>query len=119
MSSSVVVFVAGLGILLFTLELLRRRHLREKYAVLWLGVSILVSASAFFPAMISKLSQALGFELPSNFLLLVAMLLLLLVAMQLSLEVGRLEDKTERLAQEVAILRAQTGQPPSPSDTER
>lgn len=104
-ATNLVALVGALGILLLTVELLRRRQLREKYAALWLVVSAVALALAVFPGLLDWLSSTLGFGLPVNFLFFVAFLVLLFVSMQLSLETGRREDETERLAEEVALLR--------------
>ena len=104
-ATNLVALVGALGILLLTIELLRRRQLREKYAALWLVVSAVALALAVFPGLLDSLSSTLGFGLPVNFLFFVAFLVLLFVSMQLSLETGRREDETERLAEEVALLR--------------
>ena len=105
------VSIAGaMSVLLLTLELVRRRHLREKYAALWLFISAVAGVLAFFPEVLAWLSDALGFGLPVNLLFFASFLVLLFVSMQLSLEVGRREDETERLAEEVALLRLAIGE---------
>lgn len=105
MTTTFVGVLAGLIVLAFTVELLRRRALREKYAALWLLVSLVAVAFAIFPGTLVWLSSALGFQVPANMLFALGGLVLLVVGMQLSLEVGRLEDRTQRLAEEVALLR--------------
>lgn len=85
-------------------ELLRRRQLREKYAVLWLVVGMVVAVLAIFPRLLTVVAHGLGVEVPLNLLLFVAALVLLMVSVHLSWEVGRLEDKSRRLAEDVAIL---------------
>jgi hypothetical protein len=92
-------------VLLFLFELLRRRMLREKYAVIWITVAATVTLAGFFPGVVIGLSRLLGFTLPSNLLFLGGGFVLLLVSVQLSHEVGRLEEETRTLAEEVALLR--------------
>lgn len=92
-------------VLFVTIELVRRRQLREKYAALWLVVSLLAVVVAVFPAALTAVSHRLGFEVPANFLFAVVGIILLFVSMQLSLQVGRLEDQSQRLAEEVALTR--------------
>ena len=48
-----------------------------------------------------------GFEVPSNLLFFASILFLLLVAVQLSYEVSRLEARTRRLAEDLALLAAE------------
>jgi hypothetical protein len=105
MNLAVTGVLAGLLVLLLTFELLRRRALREKYAALWLLVSVVALVFAVFPELLNRLARALGFQVPANLLFALAALVLLVVSMQLSLELGRVEDKSQRLAEEVALLR--------------
>lgn len=95
----------GVVLLGIVVELLRRRQLREKYAALWLGVGIASLVLAVFPQALIWTAPRLGFEVPANFLFLVASIVIAAISMQLSLESGHLEDETQRLAEEVALLR--------------
>lgn len=90
---------------LFVVELLRRGILREKFAVLWLAVSAGVLVMAAFPRVVSWLAEAVGVQVPANLLFFLTAVLLLLVSVQLSYEVSRLEARTRRLAEEIALLR--------------
>ncbi len=89
--------------ILIVVELLRRSVLREKYAVFWALIATTFFVFAIFPAAPSKISQTLGFETTSNFILALVIGMLMLVVMQLSLEVGKLEDKIQTLAEESAL----------------
>jgi len=104
-NTTIVGVLAGLAVLLFTVELLRRNALREKYAVLWLLVALTGVVFTVFPNLLAGLAHRLGFQVPANLVFALAALVLLVVGMQLSLEVGRLEDRSQRLAEEVALLR--------------
>lgn len=90
----------------FILVMLRRGYLREKFAGLWLAVGALLLMLAVFPGILTWAADLVGVEVPSNLLFLFAAILLLLVGVQLSYEVGRLDTRTQRLAEEVALLRA-------------
>ena len=96
---------AASGTVLFIIELLRRGILREKYAALWLAVSAGLLLFAVFPGLLAGLSRLLGFQVPANLLFLLAAVLLLLVSVQLSYEISRVESRTRRLAEEFALLR--------------
>jgi hypothetical protein len=85
-------------------ELLRRGILRERFAGLWLVVSALLIVVALFPSLLRSAADALGFALPSNLLFFASILFLLLVTMQLSYEVSRLEARSRRLAEDLALL---------------
>lgn len=89
----------------FVLELLRRGILREKYAVLWLVVSVALVVIAVFPGIVGWVAGAVGIVVPANLLFFLTAVVLLLVSVQLSYEVSRVEARTRRLAEEVALLR--------------
>ncbi|MEI7778650.1 MAG: DUF2304 domain-containing protein [Actinomycetes bacterium] len=118
----VVVVVVVFGLMI---ELLRRRQLREKYAAIWLIVSAMLLFFAIQPTLFARISHFLGFGLPVNLAFASAVVVLLLVSMQLSLESGRREDETQRLAEEIALLQLEidrlrdrpTAQPPSGVDS--
>ncbi len=103
----VIAAVGGLLVLIFMLELLRRRQLREKYAILWLAVSVVVVVLAAFPSLLNWVGRRLGISDPPNLLFFGAVIVLLLVTVHLSWEASRLEEETRTLAEEVAILRMQ------------
>jgi hypothetical protein len=90
---------------IFVVELLRRGILREKFAALWLVVSAGVLVMAAFPRVVQWLADVAGVQVPANLLFFLTAILLLLVSVQLSYEVSRLEVRTRRLAEEIALLR--------------
>ena len=85
-------------------ELLRRRRLREKYALFWVVVALLTILVAAFPALLHTAADILGVQVPSNLLFFVASMVLMVVSIQHSHELGRLEERTRTLAEEVALL---------------
>lgn len=106
MKSSVTLGIIGSAVVLIALfELLRRQRLREKYAVLWFSVAVGVLAIAIFPGLLTGLADLVGVELPVNLLFFLASLFLLVLTLQHSYELGRLEEKTRVLAEEVGLLR--------------
>lgn len=102
--------LAALATNVFIFVLLRRGYLREKFAALWLAVGAALLVLSLFPGVLGWASSVVGVQVPSNLLFLMAAVLLLLVGVQLSFEVGRLDTRTQRLAEEVALLRAEVEQ---------
>ncbi|MDJ0316481.1 DUF2304 domain-containing protein [Arthrobacter antibioticus] len=100
-------FILAVAIVVLVFEMLRRKKLREKYAVLWLVVGALTIILAAFPHALSIASDLVGIEIPSNLLFMLSILLLLGVCLHLSWEISSVEDETRTLAEEVAILRTQ------------
>lgn len=99
---SVVVAVAAL---VLVVELLRRRRLREKYAVIWVVISIATLVLAVFPELLRWTAQLVGIQTPSNLLFFGSLIVLFAVSLQLSREVGLLEEQSRRLAEEVGALK--------------
>jgi len=106
MSPTVVLGVAGSAVILVVLfELLRRRHLREKYALLWFCVALGALLLTVFPGLLDWAAEAVGVEVPANLLFFAASMVLLVLSLQHSYELGRLEDRSRTLAEEIALLR--------------
>ncbi|HVV14493.1 DUF2304 domain-containing protein [Amycolatopsis sp.] len=105
MSSYLVGVLGSLLVLAGILELLRRRQLSEKYAVLWLVVGVVVLVLTIFPGLLTALARVTGVVLPVNLLFFVAIIFLVCVALHLSWELSRVENETRKLAEDLAILR--------------
>ncbi|QLD12558.1 DUF2304 domain-containing protein [Microbacterium oleivorans] len=98
--------VFSLALLAIVVRLLILRRIREKYAVLWLVLGVIVLVLGVFPGVLEAATDALGVELPVNLLFATALAVLLGVALHLSWELSMSEDETRRLAEDVAILSA-------------
>jgi hypothetical protein len=110
MGVHVLALVGGLVSLGFMVELLRRRQLKEKYAVLWMLVGLVMLVIAAWPPLLDDVARATGVKSGPNLLLFVATLVLIVVCVHLSWEVSRLEDKSRALAEEVGLLRLEVEQ---------
>jgi hypothetical protein len=101
-------YLAGVGFfVIFSLsliELVRRQKIKEKMALYWTSVPILVLIFALDPFATATLAKHLGFSLVSNFLLVSITLLLLILTLYLSAIIGKMEDRINVLAEEIAIL---------------
>jgi hypothetical protein len=90
---------------IFVFELLRRKALREKYAFVWIVTALLLVVGTLFPNLAIRLSTFLGFATIASFLMVFFGLIMLFITMQLSLELGKVEDQNQRLAEELALLK--------------
>lgn len=105
MKLAILTGITALLLLVFIAELLRRRQLREKYAVLWLAVGIFTLPFGFIPDSLNNLARGVGVKSGASLVLFLAVVFLLLVCIHLSWEASRLEDETRALAEEVALIR--------------
>ena len=94
---------AMLVVLLFIL--LRTRRLREKYAGIWIVVSLGVVTLAIFPSWAFWLSRVARVYTPANLLFAGSIAVLLMVCIHLSIELSSQEEKTRTLTEEIALLR--------------
>jgi hypothetical protein len=109
-STYLVALVGSVLVLAGIVELLRRRQLGEKYAVLWLLVGILLLVFTAFPGLLVSLASGLGVAVPTNLMFFIGILFLVGVVLHLSWEVSRLENETRKLAEDLAILRLEVEQ---------
>ncbi len=86
------------------LELVRRRRLGERYALLWMALTVGLLVLAVWNDLLVWISDALGFELAANFLFVAAFGVGILLLLHFSVASSRLSDETKILAQEVARL---------------
>ena len=99
----VAVFGAAV-LLLFVLELVRRRRLMERYALLWLLSALVMLALSVWGGALKLLSDKLGIIYPPNALFLVAFGFVLLLLLHFSLVISRLADENKVLAQRLGLL---------------
>jgi hypothetical protein len=102
---TIVSVIVALAALVLVFELLRRRRLREKYAVIWVVISLGTLVVAVFPALLGGIADAVGIQTPSNLLFFGSLITLFAVSLQLSREVGLLEEQSRRIAEEIGTLR--------------
>jgi hypothetical protein len=104
---TVLTAITGLAVLVAIFELVRRRQLREKYALLWAIVALVVVPLALFPRLLDTLSHSVGIASGVSLVLFLGLVFLLLVCIHLSWEVSRLEEETRTLAEDIALLRTE------------
>jgi hypothetical protein len=103
-----IVAIAGaIGLLLFVLELVRRRALMERYALLWMFSSLVILALAVFDDALTVMARQLGIVSAPNALFFVAVAFILLLLLHFSAAMSRLTDQSKVLAQRQAILEQQ------------
>ncbi len=96
--------VSALLVLIVVIELLRRRHLRERHAVLWLIAGVAALIVGIFPGVLAWAAALVGVEVPTNLIFFVSITLLFLVCLQHGSELTKLEAKSRTLAEQSALL---------------
>jgi hypothetical protein len=100
----ILAIVASSGLVLIVFELLRRRRLIERYALLWLLSSLVLLGLSVWTGLLEVISKAVGIVYPPNALFMIAFAFVLVLLLHFSLAISRLSGETKVLAQEVARL---------------
>jgi len=99
----IAVLAAG-GLLLVGLELVRRRALLERYALLWLFSAVVLLILAAWRGLLGRVADALGIIYAPNALFFLAFAAILVLLLHFSIAVSRLADQSKVLAQRLALL---------------
>jgi hypothetical protein len=100
-----IVAIAGAVLILaLILELVRRRRLLERYALLWLFSGLVLLTLAIWKGLLETVATAIGIFYAPSALFVIAFGFILLLLLHFSLAVSRLADQSKVLAQRLAIL---------------
>lgn len=102
-SHRIALLVLSIGLLLLVLELVRRNLLRERYALLWLGTSVVGVIVGLFPNLIVDFSTWMRFQYLTA-LFFITFIFVLALVLAFSVVLSRQSERNRRLAQEVALL---------------
>ena len=105
----IVAILASATLLVILLELVRRRRLLERYALLWLLSALVLLSLSVWGGLLEDLANLIGVAYPPNALFLVAFGFVMVLLLHFSLAVSRLTDQTKVLAQRLALLEERLG----------
>jgi hypothetical protein len=105
------VIIAALSLLMLfiTLESIRRTHLQERYALLWVATGLVLLVAALFPGVVALFRAVTGSEYATA-VVAVAFAFLILVAFHFSISMSAGQTRQTRLAQRLALLEARLEQ---------
>lgn len=94
-----------ISVFLFTIEMVRKRLLREEYSVLWLTTSVVMFVLVLRYDWLEWLTSFIGAGLPTTTLFIGAIVFLLLISIQFSIKISKLTNQVKDLTQDNALLR--------------
>ena len=97
----------SLVLLVFVLELVRRRRLTEEYSIIWILASIALLVLSLARRLIDRVALLLGIQYGPALLLLILAFFVAVAALHFSLVISRQRRQIERLIEDVALLDAQ------------
>jgi hypothetical protein len=98
------IIAVSVVILLVIFELIRRRRLMERYAILWLLAGVTVVVLSVGQSLLVKLTHAAGISYAPSAVFAIAFLFVLAMLVQFSMTISRLSDQNTALAQRLALL---------------
>jgi hypothetical protein len=105
----IVAAVGSLGLLVFVIELVRRRRLKEEYSVLWVTTALVLLLLAVWGALLRELTHAIGAISQGSTLYFFGLIFVILLLLHFSLRVSDMERRIIAMTQEIALLRHRSG----------
>ncbi len=99
---------APIILLAAVIELVRRRRLREDYALMWLATFSLLFllSSVLRDTLLEIVAEKMGILYPPAALFVLGFGMMLLIVLQLSIVITRLSRQNQQAAQHIALLKA-------------
>lgn len=108
--AQLIAVIATVLFLGFVIELVRRRRLVERYALLWMSAAGIGVLLAVWNDALGWIADRLGIASPPNALFLIGLIAVFGLLLNLSVAVSRLSEETKILAQTVSRLDAELRQ---------
>jgi hypothetical protein len=119
--------VVAIAVIVFALvfELVRRRALMERYALLWLLAAVALVVLALWRGLLTSISGDLDIYTPVNALFAAGFVFVIVLLLHFSMVISRLSEQNKMLAQRLALLDQRLAEPaaapeePSPRESAR
>jgi len=95
---------ASIALLIFVLEMVRRRRLNEEYSFIWIVSSGALIVLSIARGLVDRLALSLGILYGPALLLLILAFFVAAAALHFSLVISRQRRQIERLIEDVALL---------------
>jgi hypothetical protein len=95
----------GLTVLLFVINLVRTKKLKEEFALLWLLTGIVLVLTPLLIDYLDRVAYTLGIEYPPALIFVLAIISVLFVLFQFSMRLSHFSEQIKVLTQELALLR--------------
>ena len=95
--------VLALVFIVLVFRTVNKQRLQMRFSLVWLMISFAMMVVAIFPQIVITLSGWAGVEVPSNFLYLLGIMALRVVAFFLTVHVSKQADEIKRLTQMLSI----------------
>lgn len=100
----VVAILATAALFFIVFELVRRRRLMERYALLWLFSTVVLLGLAVWKSLLEEVARAIGIYYAPSALFVIAFGFILMLLLHFSLVISRLADQNKVLAQRLGMV---------------
>jgi hypothetical protein len=104
MTQRILLLALGLALLGVTLELIRKRRLREEYAVLWVCTGLMMLVFVVMPNVLITIAAWANLD-RATLLVLLCFCFLAAIVLHYSVVITKHSDREKRLSQELALMR--------------
>lgn len=105
--TQIAAIAASIFLIFFIGELIRRKKLKEQYALLWLAAGLVMLLFSLWRDLLNKVAALLGVGYAPALLFLVAMFFGAVLMIHFSVVISDLTEKNKTLAQEIALIKAE------------
>ena len=100
----VFVILLGIAVAAFVINQVRRRKIKEQYALLWIMTAILFVLIPLLIDVVNAISYALGILYPPAFIFMIALICVILLLFQFSMSISKFSEQLKVLIQDIALL---------------
>lgn len=116
MRTRVMAVAGSLVLLVFVIDLVRRRRLKEEYSFLWVATALVLLLLAAWFELLQWITKQIGAFAPSSTLFFFALLFVFFMLLHFSLRVSALERRLTALVQEIGLLSVRPPDEPEESE---
>ncbi|MBN2010354.1 DUF2304 domain-containing protein [candidate division KSB1 bacterium] len=101
----ILAILGSLFLCFLILELIRKKRLMERYALLWFASVLIITLFAVWRSLLDKLAAVLGIYYAPSALFLLALFCGLVLVLHFTLVISKLTEQNKTLTQSVALLK--------------
>lgn len=102
--AQIIVLITAIALLIFVLEQVRRRRLREEYSWLWLFATVFYLMTAMIPGMTQWIADLIGTNNSALTFTFLGLQFVVVILISYSVRFSQLTDQVKNLAQQISIL---------------
>lgn len=93
----------SLALLVTIFEFVRKRHLREEYAILWLVTALAIAVLSLWPGLVETLGRITGFYYLTSVVFIV-FVFVVGVLMHYSIVISKMKENSKEMVQKLGLL---------------